>query len=258
MEQFLVTTNMKVLPHLFHKKYNCWYFYFLVCFWQSFLHHHHINIKQFWKSNRESLQKYWKIHEMVRSDPYDQILTILQEIYNEENLEVKRDPLIIILGKTGWTAEANFLGGPGRSPLPAGICASRILWGPNHPPRTRDCSLLWTYFISPGGTRQWMTCSYLFSMGLPSFPRTSYAVPWGQEVILYFSVSPATRKHPAHDKCLLMRTRMLLILIFKRTLRKYSWLKSKNPELKILNATYLALFGKISEEFSIALYYSDK
>lgn len=134
MEQFLVTTNMKVLPHLFHKKYNCWYFYFLVCFWQSFLHHHHINIKQFWKSNRESLQKYWKIHEMVRSDPDDQILTILQEIYNEENLEVKRDPLIIILGKTGWTAEANFLGGPGRSPLPAGICASRILWGPNHPP----------------------------------------------------------------------------------------------------------------------------
>lgn len=134
MEQFLVTTNMKVPPHLFHKKYNCWYFYFLVCFWQSFLHHHHINIKQFWKSNRESLQKYWKIHEMVRSDPYDQILTILQEIYNEENLEVKRDPLIIILGKTGWTAEANFLGGPGRSPLPAGICASRILWGPNHPP----------------------------------------------------------------------------------------------------------------------------
>lgn len=137
MEQFLVTTNMKVPPHLFHKKYNCWYFYFLVCFWQSFLHHHHINIKQFWKSNRESLQKYWKIHEMVRSDPYDQILTILQEIYNEENLEVKRDPLIIILGKTGWTAEANFLGGPGRSPLPAGICASRILWGPNHPPYPR-------------------------------------------------------------------------------------------------------------------------
>lgn len=51
---------------------------------------------------------------------------------------------------------------------------------------------------------------------------------------------------------------MLLILIFKRTLRKYNWLKSKDPGLKILNAIYLALFGKNSEEFSIALYYLDK
>ena len=44
--------------------------------------------------------------QTVGSDPYDQILMILQEIGNKENLEIKQDSLTIILGEMEWNGTA--------------------------------------------------------------------------------------------------------------------------------------------------------
>lgn len=52
-----------------------------------------------------------------------------------------------------------------------------------------------------------------------------------------------------------MRMHMLiLVFIFMWILRKCGLLRRKDVGLKFLNAIYFVLFGKISEEFNIALY----